>query len=131
MVAAAVQAVKSHVFTAAPDARNLREMRDGLSKRKAHLLQMFANPNLLEHDAFTDMLWAVYHLIDELENREDFSALPASDLKHLAGDITRAYSLLALEWVQHMKYLKARYPYLFSIAARKNPFADNSIVVWE
>jgi hypothetical protein len=125
----AAETVKNHAFTAAPDARTLKMLRESLPRKKSYLLQMFSNPNLLEHDTFTDMLWAVYHLTDELENREDFSMLPESDLKHLAGDITRAYGLLAFEWVQHMRYLKERYPYLWSIAVRKNPFAENSIVV--
>jgi hypothetical protein len=129
--AAAAEAVKGIKLHAEPDAERLTALRAGLSPHKAYLLQMFSNPNLLEHDTFTDMLWAVYHLIDELESREEFSALPASDIRHLAGDITRAYGLLAVEWVQHMRYLKERYPYLWSIAVRKNPFADNGIVVRE
>ena len=120
---AALKAVKDMKLHAEPDAERLSALRDSLSPKKSYLLQMFSNPNLLEHDTFTDMLWALYHLIDEMENREDFFALPASDLKHLDGDITRAYGLLALEWVEHMKYLKERYPYLWSIAVRKNPFA--------
>ena len=127
--AAASKAVKGMALYAEPDAERLSALRTALSPQKSYLLQMFSNPNLLEHDTFTDMLWAVYHLIDELENREDFYALPDSDLKHMGGDITRAYGLLALEWVEHMKYLKERYPYLFSIAVRKNPFAENSIIV--
>jgi len=129
--AAAAAAVKDMKLHAEPDAVHLTALRETLSPRKDYLLQMFSNPNLLEHDTFTDMLWALYHLIDELENREDFFALPASDLKHLDGDITRAYGLLAREWVEHMKYLKERYPYLWSIAVRKNPFAQNSIVITE
>jgi hypothetical protein len=129
--AAAAQAVKDTKLHAAPDAASLLRMREALSPRKGTVLQMFSNPNLLEHDTFTDMLWALYHLTDELESREDFSALPESDIRHLAGDVTRAYGLLAAEWVQHMRYLKERYPYLWSIAVRKNPFADNAIVVAE
>lgn len=125
----AANAVKGHVFHSAPDAQTLKALNAQLPQKKAYLLQMFSNPNLLEHDMFTDMLWALYHLIDELENREDFGALPHPDIKHIAGDITRAFGLLTFEWVNHMKYLKERYPYLWSIAVRKNPFAQNSIIV--
>ena len=127
----AAAAMKAHKFHAEPDAHTLMALRATLPQKKAYLLQMFSNPNLLEHDAFTDMLWAMYHLVDELENREEFSTLPESDIRHLAGDITRAYGLLAFEWVNHMKYLKERYPYLWSIALRKSPFAENSIVIAE
>ncbi|MEL7603647.1 MAG: hypothetical protein AAGU77_10885 [Bacillota bacterium] len=129
--AAVSDALKHIKLYAIPDAKRLAALRDSLSPGKGYLLQMFSNPNLLEHDTFTDMLWALYHLIDELENREDFSALPESDLRHIGGDITRAYGLLTFEWVQHMRYLKERYPYLWSIAVRKNPFGNSGIIVRE
>lgn len=75
------------------------------------------------------MLWALYHLIDELENRPDPLALPETDIKHLSGDITRVYGLLVYEWIFYIKHLKDKYPYLWSLAIRKNPFAQNSIIV--
>ncbi len=126
---AAAEAAKHIKLHAKPDGVRLAALREMLSPKKSYLLQMFSNPNLLEHDTFTDMLWAMYHLIDELESRESFTGLPDSDLAHLGGDITRAYGLLTFEWVQHMRYLKERYPYLWSIAVRKNPFVQNSIIV--
>jgi hypothetical protein len=100
-----------------------------LSEKKKTILVMFENPNLLEHDKITDMLWAVYHVVDELQNREDFSTLPDSDISHLSGDVKRAYRLLIIEWLDYMRHLKARYPYLFSLALRKNPFASCDAVV--
>lgn len=90
---------------------------------------MFANPNLLEHDTFTDMLWALYHLVDEISNRQDIQALPKTDIDHLKGDIVRIYNLLAYEWVIYMKHLKSRYPYLWSLAIRKNPFSDHASII--
>lgn len=107
----------------------LELLKSGLPPKKAYLLQMFSNPNLLEHNTFTDMLWALYHLIDELENRDDPNQLPETDVVHLSGDIVRAYSLLVYEWVYYMKHLKKRYPYLWSLAVRKNPFTETSIII--
>jgi hypothetical protein len=92
------------------------------------LLRLLENPNLLEHDSFTDLLWAVFHLADELAHRKDLSKLPDSDLEHLAGDIRRAYLMLIIEWVAYMKHLKSSYPYLFSLAMRTNPFDPNASV---
>ena len=106
-----------------------KTLKKSLRHKKGFILDMFNNPNMLEHSRFTDMLWALYHLIDELENREDAEKLPDTDISHLCGDITRAYGLLLHEWVLYMKHLKKTYPYLFSIAVRKNPFAKNSIIV--
>jgi hypothetical protein len=91
-------------------------------RRELFLLRLLENPNLLEHEAFTDLLRAVFHLTEELIARKDFSKLPISDFEHLAGDIKRAYILLVHQWLDYMKYLKNNYPYLFSLAMRTNPF---------
>lgn len=93
-----------------------------LSSRREFLLGLMANPNLLEHESFTDMLLAVFHLTDELMHREDVSLLPDADLAHLSGDARRAYSLLLAEWLVYLGHLREDYPYLFSLALRTNPF---------
>jgi hypothetical protein len=78
------------------------------------LLRLLENPNLLEQEAFTEPLWAVFHLADELYYRPELTSLPNSDYRHLAGDAQRAYSELTSEWLKYMAYLLKRYPYLFS-----------------
>ncbi len=125
----AADAVKSHALSADLQPDSIQKLQTALIPSKPYLLSMFSNANLLEHDTFTDMLWAFYHLIDELENREDMSALPNADLLHLSGDMIRSYALIVYEWVFYMQYLKKKYPYLWSLAIRKNPFADNEIVL--
>ncbi len=94
---------------------------DLLSKRE-FLLRLLENPNLLEHETFTDLLWAVNHLIEELTFRDTLEGLPEADYAHLAGDMARAYSLLIAEWLDYMKHLRTAYPYLYSLAVRANPF---------
>jgi hypothetical protein len=101
---------------------DLQTLKTFLIGKREFLLRLLANPNLLEHDTFTNLLWAVFHLTDELAHRENMSAIPDSDYTHLAGDVKRAYVLLISEWLDYMKYLKANYPYLFSLAMRTNPF---------
>ncbi len=108
---------------------SLRELRVFLAARRTFLLSLLGNANLLEHDTFTDLLWAVFHLTDELLHRDDFELLPAADLQHLAQDLRRALQLLVLEWLAYMRHLKHAYPYLFSLAIRTNPFdADASAI---
>jgi hypothetical protein len=102
--------------------QNLTVLKDFLEEKKEGLLNMLANPNLLEHDTFTNLLWAVFHLADELAHRSDLNALPKTDLEHLKVDMIRAYMLVISEWAFYMKHLKNDYPYLFSIAVRTNPF---------
>ena len=93
-----------------------------LKERREFLLNLLSNSNLLEHDSFTELLWAVFHLAEELMNRKKLEALPEEDYKHLSGDIRRGYALLVGEWVDYMRHLKTNYPYLFSLAMRTNPF---------
>ncbi|MGB6279442.1 MAG: potassium channel family protein [Syntrophobacteria bacterium] len=90
------------------------------------LLRLMENPALLERESFTETIRAVFHFRDELLLRQDISQLPESDKKHLAGDIKRAYRLLAFQWLDYMRYLKDNYPYLFSLAMRINPFDLNA-----
>jgi hypothetical protein len=106
--------------------KNLGDVKKFLINKREFLLRLLANPNLLEHDSFTNLLWAVFHLTDELAHRKDVKKLPETDYKHLAGDIKRAYVLLISEWVDYMKHLKHNYPYLFSLAMRTNPFDANA-----
>ena len=54
--------------------------------------------------------------------RADLAHLPGGDYRHLAGDAGRAYSALTSEWLKYMAHLLKRYPYLFSLALRTNPF---------
>ncbi|MBI5640128.1 MAG: hypothetical protein HZA17_06875, partial [Nitrospirae bacterium] len=100
---------------------DLDELRSFLDEKRSFLVSLLANPNLLEHDAFTDLLWAVFHLVEELSARDTFEGLPRPDYDHLSGDIKRAYTQLLVEWLAYMKHLKDDYPYLFSLAVRLNP----------
>lgn len=106
------------------DAADLQELCRYLTEKRGFLLQLLENPVLLEHESFTELLRAVFHLTEELERRGDFAALPASDVGHLAGDVDRVYDRLIGEWLAYMEYLQRNYPYLFSLAMRSNPFDE-------
>lgn len=109
---------------------HLVSLRSFLLQKRDFLLRLLENPNLLEHEAFTALLRAVFHLEEELGCREDVESVPDTDRAHLAGDIRRAYVLLAQQWLGYMEFLKFNYPYLFSLAMRTNPFdAEASPVV--
>ena len=111
-----------------PRLGDLAALRSRLVAKREFLLRLLENPNLLEHAAFTDLLWAVFHLTEELSLRSDLAALPDSDLEHLAGDLKRAYALLVAEWLLYVRHLKHDYPYLFSLAIRTNPFNPGATV---
>ena len=110
---------------------DLAELRRLLLAKRPGLMDLLRNGNLLEHQEFTDMLWAVFHLADELERRGGFADLPDADLDHLTGDLRRAHQRLVLQWLDYMRHLKADYPYLFSLAIRTNPFRPDASPVIE
>jgi hypothetical protein len=105
------------------DFYGLKEM---MTVQRSFLLGLLENQNLLEHEEFTELLWATFHLLEELTYRQDFSRLPKSDVTHLVGDMNHAYVLLICQWITYMQHLKKNYPYLFSFALRTNPFDKNA-----
>lgn len=127
----AVAVAKAFSYDIRIPAGELARLKAFLTDKRGFLLMLLENPNLLEHDRFTDLLWAVFHLAEELSFREgDLAALPAADLQHLMTDSRRAYAAVTAEWLAYIEHLKAEYPYLFSLAVRINPFnPDASPVV--
>ncbi|WFN34250.1 hypothetical protein L1S32_10445 [Methanogenium sp. S4BF] len=109
---------------------DLERLRGFLLEREDFLMRMLENPVLLEHEEFTELLRATFHLTEELSRRGAIAECPLSDISHLGGDVKRVYGLLIHEWVAYMHYLKKNYPYLFSLALRTNPFdPDSSVMV--
>ncbi|OGN99138.1 MAG: hypothetical protein A2Y89_07740 [Chloroflexi bacterium RBG_13_51_18] len=103
---------------------DLEGLKKYLSGKRMYLLTLLENPNLLEHDRFTDLLWATTHLDEELEARASLKDLSKADLEHLAVDIQRMYDHLASEWLDYAQHLKANYPFLFSLVLRTHPFQE-------
>jgi len=99
----------------------LEELRNFLLGKRILLLRIVENPNLFEHESFTDLLQAMFHLTDELAQRDDVRKLPDTDYEHLANDIQRAYIMLISEWLAYLQHLKDNYPYFYSLAVRTNP----------
>ena len=110
---------------------DMAALREFLVRHEDFLLRLVENPVIFEHESFTDLILAINHLTEETKARGDLSSLPQPDQAHLASDICRAYSLLVLEWLKYMEYLKGHYPYLFSLAMRTNPFDDSASVIFQ
>jgi len=121
--------LSGHTIAVDIRSNDLNKLYSLLENKKDHLLRLFENASLMEHDSFTDMLWAVYHVYDELRSREFLDDLPDADIRHLNIDISRAAQLLLVEWIDSMRALKVRYPYLYSLAVRKCPFGKTKIII--
>lgn len=103
---------------------DLEGLRTFLVEKRPFMLRLLENPNLLEHERFSDLLWAAFHLTEELEARSTTKDLPDTDLDHIAGDIKRLYSQLVAEWVTYAEHLQSSYPFLFSLVVRTHPFQE-------
>jgi len=108
---------------------NLAELKVFFARKREFLMTLLGNPSLLEHDHFTDLLWAVTHLDEELESRSSVENLPEADLKHLAGDIERLYGRLVVEWLDYIEHLHTHYKFLYSLVLRTHPFQEHPSAV--
>jgi len=125
-------ALATHPYNLSVDLCRLKEFCEFLMSKRNFLIDLIENPVLIENEGFSETLLALFHLMDELNARPELESLPGADLKHLSGDFNRAYQRLAIQWLDYLEHLKEQYPYLFSLAARKNPFnPDASILVLE
>ena len=127
-IAASKESVK-HDFGVDVSQVDFLALKGFLTAKRDFFLRLLENPVLMEHQSFTDLLRAVFHLTEELAYRRSFEDVPKPDANHLAGDIKRSYHLMVAEWIIYMKYLKNNYPFLFSLAVRTNPFNNEASVV--
>jgi len=126
--AAAAATARRHVFRLDPGTPELMALRTFLLGKREFLVRLLENPALLEHGSFSNLLQALLHLVEELAERDSFRDLPRADRAHLVADMVRVYRHLVEEWLSYTEHLKAHFPYLFSLAVRKNPFDEDARV---
>lgn len=111
--------IKSLEYDMYAEPEKLDALKSIMADKKAFLLNLLENSSLLEHDTFTDMLWAVFHVADELQNRGDLKDLSKPVIDHLSNDFLRAYSAMVQEWLGYIFYLHDEYPFLYQTAKNK------------
>lgn len=77
------------------------------------ILTIASNPHLLDHETFTDLLWAVLHLREELYSRMDLQVSQA-DRQHILMDSKRVFDLYLENWGQYCEYVRKEYPYYYN-----------------
>jgi len=121
--------LNSYEYKINPAILDLEKLHHFLQEKGDVLVRQLESADLVENESFAELLWAAVHLRDELAARPSLKGLPGPDIAHLANDTKRVYSLLAMQWIEYMQYLKNRYPFLFSFALRTNPFVENPSAV--
>lgn len=102
-----------------PDA--VDRLRDVLRAKRSFMVGLLENPNLLEHETFTDLLMATFHLTEELTERGHTADIAPDDWQHIENDARRVYGYLVMDWLRYLTHLHKNYPYLFKFAAATNP----------
>ena len=120
--------LKQFSYVIETNAKQLEALKTMLVEKRSFLLGLLENSNLLEHEHFTDLLWAVFHFTEELELRKNLKNMPQQDHDHINNDLKRVFTLLLEQWVMYLQHLQQEYPYLFSLAIRTNPFDINAKV---
>ncbi len=120
--AAAKKSLEKHVFHVEIQEDFLENLLLCLAEKRDFLLRILENPTLHEHESFTDLIYAVFHLFEELNVRKQEGRFREDDKDHITGDIKRAYSLMVLQWLNYACYLQHNYPFLFSFTSFNNPF---------
>jgi len=100
---------------------DLEQLKDLLMRQRDFLLRLLENPSLLEHESFTQLLLAVFHLIEELACRSELKGLPESDVAHvkgvLEGPIPLGQGMVALH-----EAFEETIPLSFFSGLKNNPF---------
>lgn len=120
--------VEKHKFHIDSAEVNLSQLKTLLNHESNLLVSLLENPSLIENELFTELLRATFHLREELVLRTDLETCGKEDVKHLENDVNRIYGMLSKQWFRYVHGLKRRYPYLYSLVVRSNPFNEKSCV---
>ena len=71
--------LKKHEYKIDSRTGDLQGLQTFVVEKRVFLLRLLENPNLLEHEEFTELLWAVFHLAEELSYRKSVTDLPETD----------------------------------------------------
>ncbi|CAH2214155.1 hypothetical protein [Tepidibacter aestuarii] len=117
----AVKIINNHTYSIKIEDVDFEKVKSFLVSKKDFTMRLLENPNLIEHETFTELLNSILHLEQELIIR-DISTLSKDDIEHMEIDVKRVYKYILTEWVYYMRHLKKKYPYLFVTAIDNNPF---------
>jgi len=123
--------LKSYQYSINIHTCRLDHLKELLLQKRTSMVRLLENPLLIEHESFTDLLRAAFHLAEELAFRDDLNNLPDADTNHLSGDIKRVYRQLVHQWLDYLHYQKEHYPFLFSLSMRTNPFDKKASPVFQ
>lgn len=92
---------------------DLISLRNFLLDKKEFLTSLMSNSALLEHESFTDLVFAIFHLTDELSLMDKIKDKDQDYYNHLSKDMIRVYGSLCYHFILYAEHIKEQYPYLY------------------
>ena len=114
-----IQKLEHHKIKVTLNKEGYEKARNLILSNQTNLLVISSNPLILEHEYFTEMLWGVFHLIDEFRLRGDWDALSKTDIAHLNVDFAKVLRLMLINWIGNSEYLAKNYPAFYNVAFNK------------
>ena len=111
-----LQSVKLNVHI---DAAGYTKIQQIIRSNQTNILVIASNPLIIEHECFSEMLWGVFHLMDEFRLRGSWDDLSEQDIEHFNQDFEKVLRLLLMNWVGNVRYLKETYPAFYAAASTK------------
>ncbi|MDO4619497.1 MAG: hypothetical protein Q4B09_02645 [Lachnospiraceae bacterium] len=101
------------------DEKSYETIRNLIIDRREILLIISSNPLLLDHEDFTKLLWALFHLLDEFRLRGTYTELSDGDLAHMEHDLEELLKLLLTSWARNVLFTKRNYPSYYNASLGK------------
>ncbi|MGI6555960.1 MAG: hypothetical protein ACOX1H_01370 [Pseudoramibacter sp.] len=94
-------------------------IREILEHNRLDLLILGSTHNLNEAERFAEMLWGIFHLMDEYRLRGAWENLSPADIAHLEADFAQVLRLMLANSVANNFYLRTTYPNFYGAAQAK------------
>ncbi len=101
------------------DEPSSRRIRSILEANKSALLTITSNPMIIEQTDFTNMVWGIFHLMDEFRLRGSYDQWSAADKDHINADLAKVLKMLLVNSVPNVQYLRKTYPDFYQTAKKK------------
>ncbi len=95
------------------------QVRELILSGKENLLIISSNSSLLEQENFTELLWGIFHMIDEFRLHGDYGEQRAEVHEHMEEDLARVLRLLLINWTANVLYTRTFYPNYYGAALGK------------
>ncbi len=113
--------IKSMSLSIALNEKTYSKLIEKIQTSRSSFMTLSSNPLLFDHEDFTRILWAIFHVMDEYQLRGTYQDMSQDDISHLNKDYAELLRLLLICFVANAKYLEDTYPNFYQTFKTKLP----------